>query len=259
MLAFSSVTCYAFIQPHRASMAVDSSSSCFLIFFLCMILFSPPLHLSLSIARPTFLPSPRPGVPLGTKAICRGGGRASAQEQQADDGQQLSGGTLRGSVFLSTLGEYRKERRRTKFFRFLLFCLPNSVSWCEERASPAERSRKRQSSSSRQIRERSRRVEATLLCLCVYINSGQPSLSVLSPPPLGLCKVGIGNPAPLTSPLSLSPLDLLISSKGHDSVMHERRYIIGGLFLMRCSAGAPRPVSTAAARAAASETVSSER
>lgn len=28
-------------------------------------------------------PSPRPGVPLGAEAICGGGGRPSAQEQQA--------------------------------------------------------------------------------------------------------------------------------------------------------------------------------
>lgn len=49
-------------------------------------------------------------------------------------------------------------------------------------------------------------------------------------------KAVIGHHTPLTSPLlSLSLLDLLIASEGHDSVMHERRHIIGGL--MRCSAG----------------------
>lgn len=51
-------------------------------------------------------------------------------------------------------------------------------------------------------------------------------------------KVGIGHHTSLTSSLlSLSLLDLLIASEGHDSVMHERPYVIGGLFLMRCSAG----------------------
>lgn len=70
----------------------------------------------LPLSHYNFLPSPRPGVPLGTEAICRGGGGAFAEEQQADNRQQLSGGTLCGSVLLSTLGEYRKERRRFSFY-----------------------------------------------------------------------------------------------------------------------------------------------
>lgn len=64
---------------------------------------------------PFWLPPPlslsRSGVPLGAKAIRRGGGRAPAEEQQADDRQQLSGGTLRGSLLLSTLGECRQRGR----------------------------------------------------------------------------------------------------------------------------------------------------
>lgn len=73
--------------------------SCIFIFFPDIFFFTPS----------TFLPSTRLGVSLGTEAICRGGGRAAAKEQQADNRQQLSGGTLCGSVLLSTLGESRKE------------------------------------------------------------------------------------------------------------------------------------------------------
>lgn len=85
-----------------------------------MLLFLPIFPFPLPPS--TFLLSPRPGVPLGAEAICGGGGRASAQEQQADNRQQLSGGTLRGSVLLCTLGECREQRRRTKktlIFTFL--------------------------------------------------------------------------------------------------------------------------------------------
>lgn len=54
---------------------------------------------------PSVLPL-RPGVPLGAQALCGGGGRPSAQEQQADDRHQLPGGPLCGSVLLSTLGKW---------------------------------------------------------------------------------------------------------------------------------------------------------
>lgn len=73
----------------------------------------------------------RPGVPLGAEAVCGGGGRASAQEQQADNRQQLSGGALRGSVFLSTLGECRKDKENLSFYfpglLILCKCLQISV------------------------------------------------------------------------------------------------------------------------------------
>lgn len=54
--------------------------------------------------------SGRTWVPLGTKAFCRGRSRTSAEKQQTDDRQQLSGRTLRGSLLLCTLGEHREER-----------------------------------------------------------------------------------------------------------------------------------------------------
>lgn len=109
----------AFSSKLRSScIASVAQDICFLV-FLSWFLFFFFSHLSLLTAPSTFLP--RPGVPLGAKAICRGGGRASAQEQQADNRQQLSGGTLRGSVFLGTLGECRQRGWRGPCFFFVTF------------------------------------------------------------------------------------------------------------------------------------------
>lgn len=109
MLALSLKHCWA-VQAHRAA------NLAYLSFTIL-----PPTDLpclSFSIAHSIFLPSPRPGVPLGAEAICGGGGRTSAQEQQADDGQQLSGGTLCGSLLLSTLGEWKGQRRQCFLYIF---------------------------------------------------------------------------------------------------------------------------------------------
>lgn len=140
---------------------------------------------------------------------------------------------------------------------FLLFWSRNSVSLWEERTSSAERSRKTQSSESRQIRERSRRVEATPLCLCVYINSGQSfhrhlwafvKSALVTPPHWHhhhclFLRWTCWYPVKVVNQWSMEGIISL-----------------AGWFLMRCSTQAlPRPVSTAAARAAASETSFSER
>lgn len=114
ILAFSSNQCHA-ATLRAASMAIISRF---------------PSHVSPFFAPSAFLPSLRPGVPLGPEAICGGGGRTSAQEQQTDNRQQLSGGTLCGSVFLSTLGEWREDKEDPIFFSFLFFSLfraPDSV------------------------------------------------------------------------------------------------------------------------------------
>lgn len=151
------------------------------------------------------LPSPRPGVPLGAKAICRGGGRASAQEQQADGRRHLSGGTLRGSVLLGTLGEYRKQRKRTKRSMFLFYFWPCScqknLNIGKRKIWPAERTRKRQQSVKTDKRRGAagwRRIH------CV----GMFTLTVLSYPCQSFhhhlwtfLKVGIGLPTPMTSSL----------------------------------------------------------
>lgn len=88
MHVYSLTEVHAWLQPPRLVL--------YLYFFFPDIFFFTPS---------TFLLSTRLGVSLGTEAICGGGGRAAAEEQQADNRQQLSGGTLCGSVLLSTLGE----------------------------------------------------------------------------------------------------------------------------------------------------------
>ena len=127
MLAFCLKHCCIYAQPDRTGCKAVVSLSFFSNVF--------------PVPHSAFPSSPRSGVPLGAKAICGGGSWASAEEQQADNRQQLPGGTLCGSLLLCTLGEYRKNR--DFFLRFSLFWSLYSVS---ERAWSADWSRKTESS-----------------------------------------------------------------------------------------------------------------
>lgn len=166
MLTFEALLCsLADLQPWLQS---SSSSSC-VSFQSCFpaVFFFPPLFSS------TFLLSPRPGVPLGTEAICGGGGRAAAEEQQADNRQQLSGGPLCGSVLLSTLGESRKEETFFSFFfsfRFLCFFFWSSKRW--GKICPLSRAEPSRKGQRRQIREGNRKVLEPPLCFYVYTDGG---------------------------------------------------------------------------------------
>lgn len=141
ILAFSSNQCHA--APLRAaSMAIISRF---------------PSHVSPFFAPSAFLPSLRPGVPLGPEAICGGGGRTSAQEQQTDNRQQLSGGTLCGSVFLSTLGEWREDKEDPIFFFFsfffFLFRAPDSVNTLRHQRKKSDSSTAEQEEAETDKRE----------------------------------------------------------------------------------------------------------
>lgn len=194
ILAFSSNQCHA-ATLRAASMAIISRF---------------PSHVSPFFAPSAFLPSLRPGVPLGPEAICGGGGRTSAQEQQTDNRQQLSGGTLCGSVFLSTLGEWREDKEDPIFFSFLFFSYSGLLTlwkhWDirEKRAAAAQQSRKRQE----QIRERSE----TPLCLTVYITAVDDLHQSFHH------QLWISHHTPKTSHRCFFSLLLLpIASEGHDS------------------------------------------
>lgn len=194
ILAFSSNQCHA-ATLRAASMAIISRS---------------PSHVSPFFAPSAFLPSLRPGVPLGPEAICGGGGRTSAQEQQTDNRQQLSGGTLCGSVFLSTLGEWREDKEDPIFFFFSFFSYSGLLTlwkhWDnrEKRAAAAQQSRKRQ----KQIRERSE----TPLCLTVYITAVDDLHQSFHH------QLWISHHTPKTSHRCFfSLLPLPIASEGHDS------------------------------------------
>lgn len=120
----------------------------------------------------TFLLSPRPGVPLGTEAICGGGGRAAAEEQQADNRQQLSGGPLCGSVLLSTLGESRKEETQILFFFFFFFQVSVVFFLVFEALRenlPAESSRTEQEGTAETDKRREQEgAGASIVLLCLH-------------------------------------------------------------------------------------------
>lgn len=111
------------------------------------------------------LPSLRPGVPLGPEAVCGGGGRTSAQEQQTDNRQQLSGGTLCGSVFLSTLGECREEKKRTKRTPLPFYFSPLYSGLLTLKTLRHQRKAQQQDKAETDKREGS----TTPLCSTVYI------------------------------------------------------------------------------------------
>lgn len=190
ILAFSSNQCHA-ATLRAASMAIISRF---------------PSHVSPFFAPSAFLPSLRPGVPLGPEAICGGGGRTSAQEQQTDNRQQLSGGTLCGSVFLSTLGEWREDKEDPIFF---LFFFPIQGSWLCENIETSEKKERQQSRKRQeQIRERSE----TPLCLTVYITAVDDLHQSFHH------QLWISHHTPKTSyRCFFSLLPLPIASEGHDS------------------------------------------
>lgn len=160
------------LQPGRSA----AVAAVFFLVFLCIfpILFPRRIFFLSPLFSSTFLLSPRPGVPLGTEAICGGGGRAAAEEQQADNRQQLSGGPLCGSVLLSTLGESRKEETQILFFffffRFLCFFFWSSKRW--GKICPLSRAEPSRKGQRRQIREGNRKVPEPPLCFYVYTDGG---------------------------------------------------------------------------------------
>lgn len=162
MLTFEALLCsLADLQPWLQS---SSSSSCvsFQSCFPAVFFFSP-------LFSSTFLLSPRPGVPLGTEAICGGGGRAAAEEQQADNRQQLSGGPLCGSVLLSTLGESRKEETFFSFFSFRFLCFFFLVFEALRENLPAESSRTEQEGTAETDKRREQEgAGASIVLLCLH-------------------------------------------------------------------------------------------
>lgn len=173
---------------------------------------------------------------MGAKAICRGGGRASAQEQQADNRQQLSGGTLCGRVLLSALGECRE--RRLKGAVIVLLRPPITVKTPTLVRRKGCRAEQEEAEQLVETDRREKQASGGNPIVCVF------TLTVVNRPRQSfhhhLWTFFGGHQTPL-------PHDIIAivsfsagradSRDGHDSVTHERCYIICGLLLMRCRAG----------------------